>query len=123
MGAPGNFQRPQMRHVDSRMGELFRHLRRAIDVLEQITLHPYLSSAPERPPPRKPPENSPAPPTSSFEKRAYTIKEVGILAGISRTMIYQAIKIKELRAVKCGHRTMIRAQDLQAWIDAWPPKT
>jgi excisionase family DNA binding protein len=122
MKVPGNLQRSQMRYVDSRMGEFFRHLRRAIDVLEQITLHPYLSSAAERPP-RKPPENSPAPPTSSFEKRAYTIKGVGTLAGISRTMIYQAIKIKELRAVKCGHRTMIRAQDLQAWIDAWPPKT
>jgi excisionase family DNA binding protein len=103
------------------MGELFRHLRRAIDVLEQITLHPYLSAASEGQP-RKSPENSPAPPTSSFEKRAYTIKEVGTLAGISRTMIYQAIKIKALCAVKCGHRTMIRAQDLQAWIDAWPPK-
>jgi hypothetical protein len=54
MRAPGNFQRSQMRHIDSRMGELFRHLRRAIDALEQIALHPYLSSAPERSP-RKPP--------------------------------------------------------------------
>jgi excisionase family DNA binding protein len=61
--------------------------------------------------------------TSSFEKRAYTIKEVGTLTGISHTMIYRAIKIKELRPVKCGHRTMIRARDLQAWIDVWPPKT
>jgi excisionase family DNA binding protein len=122
MRAPGDFQPPQMKCVDSRVGELFRHLRRAIDVLEQITLHPYLSSAPERPP-RKLPENSPAPAQSSFEKRAYTIKEVGTLIGISRTMIYHAIKIKELRAVKCGHRTMIRAQDLQAWIGGWPPKT
>jgi excisionase family DNA binding protein len=120
--APGDFQRPQIRCVDSRMGELFRHLRLAIDVLEQITLHPYLSSAPEGPP-RKPRESSPDSPTSSFEKRAYTIKEVGTLTSMSRTMIYQAIKIKELRAVKCGRRTMIRAQDLEAWIDAWPPKT
>ena len=76
MRAPGDFQPPQMKCVDSRMGELFRHLRRAIDVLEQITLHPYLSSAFERPT-RKLPENSPAPAKSSFEKRAYTIKEVG----------------------------------------------
>jgi excisionase family DNA binding protein len=121
MRAPGDFQPPQMKCVDSRVGELFRHLRRAIDVLEQITLHPYLSSAPERPP-RKLPE-PPAPAQSSFEKRAYTIKEVGALIGISRTVIYHAIKIKELHAVKCGHRTMIRAQDLQAWIDGWPPKT
>jgi hypothetical protein len=83
------------------MGEIFRHLRRAIDVLEQITLHLYLSSGPERPP-RKVLENSPGPPTSSFEKRAYTINEVGALTGISRTTIYHAIKIKELRAVKCG---------------------
>jgi excisionase family DNA binding protein len=111
-----------MKCVDTRVGELFRHLRRAIDVLEQITLHPYLSAAP-KPPPRKPPENSPAPAQSFFEKRAYTIKEVGTLINISRTTIYHAIKIKELRAVKCGHRTMIRAQDLQAWIDGWPPKT
>jgi excisionase family DNA binding protein len=116
------FQGLQMKHVDSPMGELFRHLRRAIDVLEQIALHPYLSSASERPP-RKLPDSSPAPPTSSFEKRAYTIKEVGALTGVSRTMIYHAIKIKELRAVKCGHKTMIRAQDLQAWIDAWRAKT
>jgi hypothetical protein len=58
MRAQGNLHRPQMKTIDSRMGELFRHLRRAIDVLEQITSHPYLSSAPERQP-RKPPENSP----------------------------------------------------------------
>src|SRR6201987_3451456 len=100
MRVRGDFQRLQMKHVDSRMGELFRHLRRAVDVLEQITLHPYLSSASERPP-RKMPESSAAPPTSSFD----TIKEVGTLTGVSRTMIYHAIKIKELRAVKCGHKT------------------
>jgi hypothetical protein len=77
MTAQGDFQRLQMKHVDSRMGELFRHLRRAIDVLEQITLHPYLSSASERPP-RKLPESSPAPPTSSFEKRAYASKKLAL---------------------------------------------
>jgi hypothetical protein len=34
MRAPGNIQRPQMKYVDSRMDELFRHLREAIDILE-----------------------------------------------------------------------------------------
>ena len=68
-------RRLQMKCVDSRLAELFRHLRQAIDVLEQITLHSYLSSSPERAP-RKLLENSPLA-TSPFEKRTYTIKEVG----------------------------------------------
>jgi excisionase family DNA binding protein len=121
MRAPGDFQPPQMKCVDSRMGELFSSspsddrcsgTNNAASIFVVGARTSAWETAGKLPRPK-----------TSFEKRAYTIKEVGTLIGISRTMIYHAIKIKELRAVKCGHGTMIRVQDLQAWIDAWPPKT
>jgi excisionase family DNA binding protein len=120
----GEFQRAQMKRTDPRVGELFDHLRRAIDVLEQIMMHPYSRPAPD-PPAEPKPDNSPAVPTSPRDpgKLAHTIKEVRELVGVSHTKLYHAIQNKELRAVKCGRRTLILAKDLQAWIDAWPPTT
>jgi len=44
----GKFQQEQMKRVDARIPDLFRHVRAAVDVLEQIMLHPYQ-------PPREPP--------------------------------------------------------------------
>ena len=39
------FQRAQMRDADTRLPELFGHLRHAIDLLEQITLRPHRPAA------------------------------------------------------------------------------
>ena len=107
--------------IDPRAGELFDHLRAAIDILEQMVLHPY-SPPPDQP--RQSVAEKPviAPIKVDPEKLAYTVKEVRKLVGMSNTKLYRAMQDKELRAVKCGHRTLIMAKDLQAWIDGWPER-
>jgi excisionase family DNA binding protein len=95
-------------------------LRAAIDILEQMVLHPY--SPPDQP--RQVTAEKPvsAPIKADPEKLAYTVKEVRKVVGMSHTKLYRAMQNKELRAVKCGHRTLIMAKDLQAWIDGWPER-
>jgi excisionase family DNA binding protein len=52
-------------------------------------------------------------------KLAYTIKQVRVMVGISRTNLCKAIKDGELKAEKYGRRTLILAEDLQRWIYSW----
>lgn len=51
---------------------------------------------------------------------AYSIDEVTELSGLGRTLIFQAIRDKRLLAVKCGRRTIIRREDLDAFLRALP---
>lgn len=57
------------------------------------------------------------------EKLAYTVREIQQFVGISRSAIYFALGSQELRAVKCGRRTLILAKDLRAWLEKLPPKS
>ena len=109
-------------HVDPRAQELFDHLRAAIDVLEQMVLQPYSRPASARPESN---DEKPVhiPVNIEREKLAYTVKEVRNLVGLSHSKLYRAMQNKELRAVKCGHRTLIMAKDLQTWIGGWPERS
>jgi hypothetical protein len=80
--------------IDPRAGELFDHLRAAIDILEQMVLHPY--SPPDQP--RQVTAEKPvsAPIKADPEKLAYTVKEVRKLVGMSHTKLYRAMQNKEL---------------------------
>jgi excisionase family DNA binding protein len=51
---------------------------------------------------------------------AYSIPETCVLANCSRTVLYQKISSGELRAVKCGRRTLVLANDIRAWLEALP---
>jgi excisionase family DNA binding protein len=53
-------------------------------------------------------------------KSLYSITEAIRLLGIGRTMLYQEIQDGRLVAVKCGRRTLISAQAIEAWIAALP---
>lgn len=51
---------------------------------------------------------------------AYTISQTCVLSHLSRTTVYDAIKKKELRAVKRGRRTLVLAEDLRHWLEGMP---
>lgn len=57
-----------------------------------------------------------------MQKLAYTIPEVTEVAGIKKTNIYEQIKLGKLIAVKMGHRTLVRHDDLQAFLESLPAK-
>jgi excisionase family DNA binding protein len=114
----GKFQQSQMKRADTRIPEMIGHVRAALDVFEQIMLYPYSPRMPE-----EPPSDIPSPPlasSSKTEKLAYSVKEVHHLVGISRAKIYQAIKEKELRAVRFGQRILVPVKELHAWIESRP---
>ena len=49
-----------------------------------------------------------------------TIAEVTRRTGIGRTSVFEAIRLGKLRAVKAGARTLIKSEDLKAFLDALP---
>jgi excisionase family DNA binding protein len=49
-----------------------------------------------------------------------TIKETCRRTGLGRTRIYQAIQSGELRAMKCGQRTLIQMDEIRRWIASLP---
>src|SRR5262249_18487589 len=97
----GDFQRAQMKHVDPRLGQFFSHFRQALDLMENILVHPYA-------PPKEPKESAqpaavPAPRVPiDAERRAYGVSELAKLLGIGQSTIWKAIKERRLRHVKIG---------------------
>lgn len=53
-----------------------------------------------------------------LEKIGYSVDEAGHVSSVGRTLIYQEIAAGNLRSIKVGRRTVIRAEDLKAWLDA-----
>jgi excisionase family DNA binding protein len=54
---------------------------------------------------------------------AVPIDEAARRAGIGRSSLYEAINRGELPLRKSGRRSLIRIDDLKAWIDALPTAT
>lgn len=54
------------------------------------------------------------------DRAMMTINEFTDWGCVSRTRTYELIRTGELKAVKAGRRTLIRADAAQAWLDALP---
>lgn len=50
----------------------------------------------------------------------YSITEVMLLTGLGRDTVYKRIHAGQLRARKCGRRTLVLASDLQRFLEALP---
>ena len=59
----------------------------------------------------RPPEKAPVP------KLLFTLAEVTQATGIGRTALYAYMKDGRLRYVRSGDRRLVRAQDLDTFID------
>jgi excisionase family DNA binding protein len=55
-----------------------------------------------------------------MQELALTVSEACAAARIGRTSLYSAIKNGELVAVKYGRKTIIRLDDLRAWLARLP---
>ncbi len=53
-------------------------------------------------------------------KRAYDMKSFCAEHSISRTYAYEEIAKGNLKAIKLGARTLIRAEDAEAWLNSLP---
>jgi hypothetical protein len=56
-------------------------------------------------------------PMSEVENLAYSIAQI---ASVGRTFIYEEIKSGRLRLKKAGRRSLILAEDAQAWLRGLP---
>jgi excisionase family DNA binding protein len=59
----------------------------------------------------------------SPDKMAFTIAEAVALSSLGQTSIYRAIREKQLIARKYGTRTIIRRDDLAAFLKDLPPSS
>ena len=56
----------------------------------------------------------------SRDQRAFTIREVARITGLSRTSIYEAIRQKLLHKKKFGKRTLILCSEVDRFLQSLP---
>ena len=55
---------------------------------------------------------------NKHQKSAYSVNRFCQQFSIGRTKLYEEIKNGRLKAIKCGARTLIRAEDAEAWLNS-----
>lgn len=111
-----------MKHGDPRIREVFVHIRRFVDLMEDIVSNPQQVPEPPRPPERTPEPKVQAPPPQPppvpvLDPLLVTIKENQRLIGISRANIYRMINDGRLDTVSIGKRRLIRYPSLRKFAE------
>lgn len=52
-------------------------------------------------------------------KLAYSISDLPALTSLGRSFIYEEIKAGRLQTLKAGRRTLVMADDLNAWLQSY----
>ncbi len=52
--------------------------------------------------------------------RNYSVNGALIYANVGRTTFYDALAKGNLRAIKCGRRTLVPVAELDRWMDSMP---
>jgi hypothetical protein len=109
----GDHQQSQQEHIDSRIIELFQHIRFVLDLVEDIVINPK-TFAPQ-------PEGA----EQQFKARSNTKKYMGMrewtaVSGMSRAATYKAFAEGYIHAHKIGRRTVVDVDQGLAWIASQP---
>jgi excisionase family DNA binding protein len=56
----------------------------------------------------------------AVDKLAYSIPELCEATGFRRTKIYEELRLGNLKSIKLGRRTVIRAEELRRWLATLP---
>jgi excisionase family DNA binding protein len=52
---------------------------------------------------------------------SYTISSFCAATGLGRSRVYELLAIGDLKAIRCGRRTLIPCDEARRFIDALPP--
>jgi excisionase family DNA binding protein len=101
------------KEIESLVVEAFQSLRETIDAFERLTMAAWRRSLAKDETDQTARVATVAAEVADHDGTLVcTVKEACRRTGLGRTRIYQAISSGELRAMKCGHRTLIPAFEM-----------
>ena len=111
-------RKPTRKDVELLIVEAFQSASHTVDAFERLTMAAWRHSLGNE-------EDAQAPKIAlGIEEHegvlACTVKEACRRTGLGHTRIYQAIQTGELRAMKCGQRTLIEMDGIRRWIASLP---
>jgi excisionase family DNA binding protein len=113
--------KPSRKEIELLLVEAFRSATQTIDAFERFTMAAWRHSLAKDEADQAVETATVAPEVMEREGvLVCTIKEACRRTGLGRTRIYQAIGSGELRAMKCGQRTLIEMDGIRRWISSLP---
>jgi excisionase family DNA binding protein len=110
--------KPTRKEVELLIVEAFQSASHTVDAFERLTMAAWRHSLGNEEAVRAP---KIAPEMEEHDGvLVCTIKEACRRTGLGHTRIYQAIRTGELRAMKCGQRTLIEMDGIRRWIASLP---
>jgi excisionase family DNA binding protein len=115
VGINGDYTGPQMPGPDCTLNRMRQPIFLFREELEQWMAQAVGADAPNLPGSRVSPVRGEA--NKVLATRAFSVEEVMERTGLSKTKLYEEIERRNLRARKCGVRTLILESDLDAFLN------